>query len=137
MKKRFETVNEVRESGYGKIGMSHSCSFTRAFFYNPTTKDYVSMTVSDLDDPRRDNWELFHMSIDTEILRQFNIDNGIIFEGATVEVFKGRKVPIGTIAVVEKFSEWYDRYGRSQCTYAHLSNGMKTNVNNCRLVMED
>lgn len=133
----FETRQDVINAGFGKIGMDFSCNHTRAFFYNPTTRKHVSMIVTDADDPRRDNWELYRMPINTEFERLWNIHNGIIFEGATVEVFKGRKVPVGTIAVVEKIKPWYDRYGRWQCNYAYLSNGMRTNTSNCRLHMED
>lgn len=133
----FETVEEMRAAGYGKIGMDYSCSHTRATFYNPDTEDCLSMTVSDADDPRNDNWELYRVPINAEYLRISRIRAGIIFEGATVEVFKGWKVPVGTIAVVKKITPWYDRYRRWQCDYAHLSNGTKTNVKNCRLKMEE
>lgn len=132
--KKWWTAEKMRQAGFGKIGQDTSGDFICAAFYNPVTKEHFTECVRDYDyaDCSRDNDELYYMSIDTEILRQWNIDNGIIFVGAVVEVFKGRKVPIGTIATVEKIKPWYDRYGREQCKYAYLSNGMKTNVNNCR-----
>lgn len=128
------TAEEMRQAGFGKIHQDTSGNFITAQFYNPATKEHLSECVRDYDyeDCSRDNAELYHMPIDTEVLRQWNIDNGIIFVGAVVEVFKGRKVPVGTIATVEEIKPWHDRYGRWQCNYAYLSNGMRTNTNNCR-----
>ena len=132
------TAEEMRQAGFGKIWQDASGNFICASFYNPVTKEHFTKCVRDYDyaDCSRDNDELYYMSIDTEILRQWNIDNGIIFEGATVEVFKGRKIPIGTIAKVEKIKPFYDRYGRWCCNYVYFEDGRKTNIDNCKLVTE-
>ena len=59
---------------------------------------------------------------------------GVVLEGDTVEVVKGRKIPVGTIAVIKEFRDWKDQYGRVQTVYAVFEDGRKTNVENCRLV---
>ncbi len=55
--------------------------------------------------------------------------------GDTVEIFKGRKYPKGTVFVVTGFSEYRDCYGRVQTTYAHSEDGaIKTSVSNLRVL---
>ena len=56
--------------------------------------------------------------------------------GDKVEVFKGRKVPIGYTGTVTKIYDWKDLYGRVQATYVILDYTFKTNINNCRRVEE-
>ena len=119
--------------GYGKIGQSFG-GVSTASFYNPDTEDLISVIVCDVDRPYVDKPELFRMSVDDSLLRVYNHRHGIIQNGDTVEVFKGRKIPIGTVARIKEIRPYYDRYGRWRCDYAYLSNGMKTNVENCRLV---
>lgn len=133
---KLNTAEKMLAAGYGKIMHKHSYSHSSALFYNPVTKEDFWETVSDADDPRNDKWDLYHMPINEEYLRLYNIEHGIIFIGATVKVFKGRKIPIGTIAKVEKIKPFYDRYGRWCCNYAYFDDGRKTNIANCELVTE-
>lgn len=116
-------------------------------FFNPETRETKQVCIADYDDFRNDKYDLgdlplaerafpeVHAAFIAEIRRRGHL-NGGIYEGDLIEVFKGRKVPIGTVARVVKFSEWKDRYGRTQTTYAHLDNGMKTNIANCRWIEE-
>lgn len=119
--------------GYGKIGQDYGDVIV-ATFYNPNTEDLKSVIVFDIDRPYMDKPELSHMSIDDALLRVYNRKRGIIQEGDTVVVYKGRKIPVGTVAVVKELRPWHDRYGHWKCTYAVFTDGRKTNVENCRLV---
>lgn len=121
--------------GFEKIGQS-GCLFILATFYNPVTKEYKSKCVRDYDyaDRSRDIDELYYMPVNKEVRRQYRKDNGIISVGDTVKVVKGRKVPVGTVAVVQEIKPWHDRYGRRQATYLYFTDGTRTNANNCVLV---
>lgn len=111
-------------------------SYVVAIFYNPTTDESFTKCVRDYDysDGSRDDDELYYMPIDEEVRHIYLRRLGIISIGDTVKVVKGRKVPIGTIAVVVGLKDWKDRYGRVQTTYVLLDNGMKTNEDNCIIV---
>lgn len=112
-------------------------SYIVATFYNPDTKETIEKCVRDYDyaDCSRDNDELYFMQINESIKSQWLHDKGIILVGDTVEVFKGRKIPIGTIAKVVDKKPYRDRYGREQAIYLYLDNGQKTNENNCKLIV--
>lgn len=117
---------KVAEKGY---------SLTSAVFFNPETLESYSCIVWDMDDDRIawDMEEERFAPIDADARRAWMRHNGIIVEGDVVEVFKGRKVPIGTVSRVMRIYDWRDKYGRVQATYAELENGMKTNIDNCRI----
>lgn len=117
---------KVAEKGY---------SLTSAVFFNPKTLESYSCIVWDMDDDRIawDREEERFAPIDADARRAWMHHNGIIVEGDVVEVFKGRKVPIGTVSTVIRIYDWRDKYGRVQATYAELENGMKTNIDNCRI----
>lgn len=104
-------------------------------FYNPTTGETFTKCVRDYDyaDCRRDDDELYYMPIDEEARTAWLHSRGAILVGDTVEVVKGRKVKIGTVATVEQIYDWKDRYGRTQTTYVVFGDGQKTNINNCIL----
>ena len=121
--------------GFRKVAQSGG-SYVVATFFNPETKETDSRCVRDYDyaDCSRDNDELYYMPIDEEARRLYLRHMGVISAGDIVKVVKGRKVPVGTVAVVEKLYDWKDQYGRTQTTYAVLDNGMKTSVGNCVLV---
>ena len=123
------------ENKYYKVSQVGN-SFVTGYFYNPITKEEKRIVLRDYDydDCNRDNDELYYMPINEEVRKIWLHDNGIIQIGDAVKVVKGRKVAIGTIAKVVSFSEWKDRYGKAQCTYAHLDNGQRTNVYNCELL---
>lgn len=107
-------------------------------FYNPDTKEVFSKITWDIDRPYiNDNEEveiLRYLTIDKDMRYQWLHENGVVQIGDTIKVYKGRKVPIGTIAKVKDIKPYYDRYHRWQADYVYLDNGMKTNINNCVLV---
>jgi len=121
-------------NGYYKVA-EDGFSLTRATFFNPTTGESYSKIVWDNDDYRveQENEVEYHEPIDDEVRRVYLNRLGVIQEGDTIKVIKGRKVPKGTIAKVVGFRDWKDNYGRVQATYVLLDNGMKTNVDNCIL----
>lgn len=121
--------------GFKKVAQSGG-TFIVATFYNPETGEIKSQCVRDYDyaDGSRDNDELYDMPIDEEARKQWFHSKGIILEGDTVEVVKGRKVKVGTVAVVTGKREIKDRYGRWLADYVILDNGEQTNVDNCRIV---
>lgn len=121
-------------SGYYKVAQVGGC-YISATFYNPDTKDTISCCVRDYDylDGSRDNDELYYMEINEVVRTQWLHNRGVILVNDVVEVVKGRKVPIGTIAKVIDKKPYKDRYGRTQATYLYFDNGMKTNEDNCRL----
>lgn len=122
-------------NGFKKVAQSGSI-FITAVFFNPETKETYNQCVRDYDyaDGSRDDDEAYYMPIDEEAVRAWKRFNGVIQVGDKVEVIKGRKVPIGTIAEVTDIYDWKDNYGRVQTRYAVLSNGQKTSVDNCKIV---
>ena len=123
------------ENRFYKVGQEGG-SYVVAYFFNPVTKEQDSKCVRDYDysDGSRDNDELYYMPIDEDARRAWWRHNGIISVGDTVEVFKGRKIPVGTVAKVERLYDWRDRYGRIQTTYAVFEDGRKTSTDNCRII---
>ena len=112
-----------------------------ARFYNPVTHETKSEVARDYDysDCSRDNDAVYDMAINREARDAYRKylsakDGGHVEAGDVVEVFKGRKIPIGTVAKVERVFDWKDQYGRVQTTYAVFEDGRKTSVYNCRIV---
>ena len=106
-------------------------------FFNPNTMESFSKRVWDIDDDRL-LWDeeiqtLRFLPINEDIRRIWMHHNGEILIGDTVEVVKGRKIPIGYIGIVEKIKPFYDRYGRWQANYIYFADGKRTNYNNCKL----
>ena len=66
--------------------------------------------------------------------RKEDFKAGRIRKGFTVEVFKGRKFPIGTRGVVKEFSDFKDKYGRVQSTYIVTEDGKRIPMHNCKVV---
>lgn len=122
-------------NGFKKVA-EQGGTYITATFYNPETGETKSQCVRDYDyaDGSRDNDELYYMPIDEDARKQWLHSRGIILEGDTIEVVKGRKVKVGTVSVVVKTREIKDRYGRWVADYVVLENGEQTNVANCRLV---
>ena len=122
-------------NGYRKVNQK-GASFIVATFFNPDTGDTITETVRDYDydDRRNDNDELYYMPIDKEARILWLHHNGQIMANDTIEVVKGRKVKIGTVARVTAIKPVYDRYGRWVADYAYLDNGQRTNIANCKLV---
>ena len=111
--------------------------FFNRTFYNPITKEVFTKITWDIDRPYINDDEeieiLRYLPIDKNISSQWLHSNGVIQVGDTIEVIKGRKVPIGTTAQVIDIRPYYDCYRRWQCDYVYLDNGMKTNVTNCKM----
>ena len=113
----------------------HGGLFVCGMLFNPVTKESESVVLADFDDDRIgvcSHW--YDAPIDAEAVRAWNRHNGIISVGDTVEVYKGRKIPHGTVATVARIFDWRDSYGRVQTTYAVFEDGRKTSVYNCRIV---
>lgn len=110
-------------------------SYVVGTFFNPVTKEEKTETLRDYDycDCSRDNEALYVMPINEEAKKLWMRFNGILTEGDTVKVVKGRKVRIGTVAVVVKIRPVYDRYGRWVADYAVLSTGEQTSISNCEI----
>lgn len=106
-------------------------------FFNPETKESFSKITWDIDRPYiNDNEEteiLRFLPLNKDVRKEWLTFNGVIQIGDTIEVFKGRKIPKGTIAKVVNIKPFYDCYHRWQCDYAYLDNGQKTNISNCKL----
>ena len=107
-------------------------------FYNPTTKEFFTKIIWDIDDVRLEDDDyiqiLRYLPLNNDVRKKWLHNNGIIQEGDEVEVVNGRKVPHGIKAIVTTIKPYYDCYHRWQCDYAYLDNGMKTNINNCKMV---
>ena len=123
------------ENGFYKVA-ENGFSTTKAIFFNPDTLETYSVTVWDNDDYRveREHEVEYNERIDDDVRRIYLKHIGVISEGDMVEVYKGRKVPIGTKAKVVRIQPWYDNYHRLKANYAVLDNGMRTNINNCRAI---
>lgn len=123
-------------NGFYKVSVNNGgvCSCT---FFNPDTKESFSEIVWDIDDDRL-LWDekiqiLRYLPLDYEVRKIWLHHNGIIVEGDTVEVIKGRKIPIGYIGIVKEIKPFRDKYGRWQADYIYFTDGKKTNYNNCIL----
>lgn len=132
-----ELINRIN-SGFYKVKQTGGC-YVVATFFNPATHETIEKCVRDYEysDCSRDIDELYYMPItdDESVLKAYKHYLGFICVGDTVEVIKGRKVPIGTIARVVKIKPYYDMYGRHCADYLYFDNGMRTNINNCVLTV--
>ena len=132
--------NGYWKDGFYKVGESGG-SYVTALFWNPITKETKSMCVRDYDysDCSRDNDELYYLEINEEIRKEYFTwaahEAGAVVVGDYIEVYKGRKVPVGTRGFVKEVKAYTDRYGRWIADYVYLDNGMKTNMKNCRLIV--
>lgn len=124
-------------NGFYKVSVD-GFSLTNAIFFNPTTQESFSKIIWDIDNDRLLDDDVLQilrfLPIDDGVRKIWLRKNGVISVGDTVEVFKGRKVKIGTVAVVTDIKPWRDSYGRIQTTYAYLSTGERTSITNCKLV---
>ena len=130
------TEEMVKEQGYRKVAEDGG-TLVVGIFWNPVTKDEQRVVERDYDyDATYDRDWAYYMPIDKEARRAWLHEDGVILEGDTVEVFKGRKIPVGTVAKVVSFQKWKDQYGRLQTVYAVFEDGRRTSVSNCRLIRE-
>lgn len=123
------------ENKFYKVNQSGG-TYIVALFVNPITWEHYTQCVRDYDysDCSRDNDELYYMPIDEEVANAWRKHIGIVGAGDVVRVVKGRKIPIGTIAKVERVFDYKDRYGRVVNTYAVFEDGSKTSVYNCEII---
>lgn len=134
-----DTTREVRKyrlpKGFYKVKQDGG-TFVTALFYNPETKESFDAAVRDYDysDCSRDIDVLYNVRINEDVRRIYLHDKGVIQEGDTVRVIKGRKIPIGTVAKVRAIHDFCDCYGRFRCRYLYFEEGGKTNIENCELV---
>ena len=124
------------ENRFYKVGQSGG-TYVTALLYNPITGESMSKCVRDYDDEdgSRDNDALYDMPIDEQARTAYMHSIGEIVAGDIVEVYKGRKIPIGTRAKVAYIKPWRDIYGRIQTIYAYFDDGRKTSTANCRLIV--
>ena len=82
--------------------------------------------------------EILYKKIKEDEKRVFLESKDIPYIGSKVEVFKGRKIPKGTVGIIKSFQNYKDKYDRVQTCYALIEteNGelVKTNELNCRLI---
>lgn len=134
----YEGADErfIDEAGFVKVGQD-SGGVVVAYFWHPITGRTTSYIVYDADSGRQARkelrWPLFAGS--KQIEKAYKEANGIIEVGSKVEVFKGRKFPIGMQAVVEKFYTWYGRYGQT-AEYVVTTEGSRIPLGNVKLVVE-
>lgn len=126
---------ELNLTGFHKIHQFGG-SLIVAVFWNPETNEEHRFVVRDYDygDSSRDRDELYNMPIDQEYRRKYLRARKVIQPGDLVEVYKGRKVPIGTRGIVTSMRDVCNKYGGVMAVYVRLDNGASTNVLNCRLV---
>lgn len=125
--------------GFYKVTPDRGLSFITATFFNPITKEIRTECTRDYDyaDCSHDNENLYRMPVDLEVQTLYYRYIGYITIGDQVEVYKGRKVPIGTKGTVVRRYPVQDRYNRWVADYVELDNGEKTNVLNCRYAEGD
>lgn len=123
------------ENKFYKVEQSGG-TFVTGTFFNPVTKEEKREVLRDYDyaDCSRDNDELYFLPIDKEVQKVWMHHHGQIVAGDTVEVVKGRKLPIGYKGIVKEIKPFRDKYGRTQCHYAYFTDGSKTNIDNCKLI---
>jgi hypothetical protein len=139
-------------NGFYKVEYRNS-GIAVAVFYNPETLEEIRVKTDDIDydayapqayDGRLKNRaeadEVSRMPIDEKVKSIWLHRMGIITEGDTVIVSRGRKVPKGTIGTLIRTSLFHDRFGRLQNKYAHIllvdGTEAKTSLDNCDLMWE-
>lgn len=137
--KTQEEMLELVKQGYRKVSHDGG-SLVTGEFYNPENRDVTYNTVLadyDYGDASRDCVPLYEMPIDEDVRKLWAHRQGWISVGDKVEVFKGRKVAIGTVATVESIRPYYDQYHRLKAYYCYFTDGQRTNIDNCRLVWQE
>ena len=140
---------DVSLNGFYKIGEDVSGSLVSVIMFNPDTCETERFVVEDyeyqyLDGPffaktlsvmtEEEMYQLRCAPIDEWARREWCKYENHVEEGCVVEVFKGRKVPIGTVGEVVAIEAIYDNYGRQVGTRAVLADGQKTSVDNLNVI---
>lgn len=121
--------------GWRKVSESGG-SYSIAYLFNVNTKECASVCVYDYDDPRNEDDFWRNVGFDDIARIEWNKARGVVAEGLTAKVVKGRKVPVGYTGKVVKIRKVYDRYDRWVANYAVFEDGTSTNVDNCVLSEE-
>lgn len=138
----------------------HQGTVTYGFFYNPNTKETACIWETDWDREGLDDFtnevvnSIYGGDFPIEVLEDYNKqceialqnenlkrrkirwEQGICSIGDTVEIVKGRKLPIGEIKVIKEITPWRDQYGRTQNWYAVFTDNTRTSISNCKLISQ-
>ena len=113
-------------------------TFVTGVLFNVVTGEDAHVVLADFErwDPfeGREDAGWYDAVIDNDARREWCRVRGVIADGVTARVVKGRKVPIGFTGKVARVRKVYDRYDRWVANYAVFEDGTETNVNNCVLV---
>lgn len=122
-------------AGFHKIGTDAGLSLVKVRLWNPATQELREVVVDDCEYAYPDGpfmsaavkayglrvlESLRRAPVDMAALRDFNVCHDVVFEGAEVEVVRGRKVARGTTGTVARIRDIHDRYGRCVATYADI-----------------
>ena len=126
------------ENRFYKVTPNDGGTFITATFFNPITGEEKTECIRDYEysDCRRDNDELYFMSVNEDARRIWMHRHGKAVAGDRVMVVKGRTIPHGTVLTVKRKREVCDRYGRFVAWYFDFTDGRKINVDNVVLVVE-
>ena len=129
------SILPVDMEGWAKIAQDGG-TFVTGKFWNSQLKETVSLVLRDYDygDCSRDNDYLYYMRVDEEAVRDYKRFKGIVQDGDTVKVIKGRTLPKGFTGTVKEIYPVNDRYGRLVAYYARFTTGEKINVTNVEIV---
>lgn len=128
--------------GFFKVAEDYSYSLKHVVMFNPITGEEKNILVDDTEygymerydfnfSPQEIEYLRYDLEVN-EIVKNLWLDSkNIIHVGSKVKVIKGRKIPIGTEAVVKSMYDYKDRYGRYVATYLIFENGQKTSILNC------
>ena len=113
-------------------------TFVTGVLFNVVTGEDAHVVLADFDrwDPfeGREDADWYDAAVDNDARREWCRVRGVITDGLTAKVVKGRKVPIGFTGKVARIRKIYDRYDRWVANYAVFEDGTTTNVDNCVLV---
>lgn len=132
----YDVTNEtLNANGFYKVSESGG-TFVTVVYFNPETNEDDSLVARDYDyaDKSRDNDSIYYAPINEELRREWKHRNGAILDGDKVEIVKGRKLPKGTIHTVAGRRPILDRYGRRVCEYLVFTDGLQTNIANCKRI---
>lgn len=124
--------------GWAKIQYG-SGTYYCSTWWCEATNETVSLLERDYDynEPIKDNEFLYNTRVDRTALWKYNRRNGIIQDGDTVRVIKGKTLPKGFVGTVKSIKPIDDRYGRKVADYIYFTDGNRININNVELVIEE
>ena len=135
-------------AGYHKVSEENTVSLWHVTLYNGTDDITVCVrdTEYDADDmgltahvlaeyPGINLPALYAAPIETEWAMRWHVWKGTPMTGLHATVVKGRRK--GGVGIVERIYPIHDKYRRTVAEYVRLSDGTRTNVNNCTYAMPD